>query len=191
MHVWWFVNFRFPGFQKFVTAFNNSLVCLQNFSTDVSLYDTLTSFNATFQLSQNQLKFQRLVFLILLWIGSRKGNRKSFLWPSQQYKNRGRKRLCIKVGRRQGDGDIGTRVWGLLDARRGTWGHQVWDVRTYGTGTRGRQIQGRGIWIIIAKVGGKCDISFFVKMCYLWSTLDSIFQNHIGHLLMFTQNMSL
>ena len=46
----------------------------------------------------------------------------------------------MKVGRGQGDGDIGTRVWGL-----GTWGretrdlrHQVWDV-----GTRGRQIQGR------------------------------------------------
>ena len=36
----------------------------------------------------------------------------------------------------------------------------------------------------IAKVGGKCDISFFVKMCYLWSTLDSIFQNHLGHLTM-------
>ena len=36
----------------------------------------------------------------------------------------------------------------------------------------------------IAKVGGKCDISFFVKMCYLWSTLDSIFQNHLGHLMM-------
>ena len=38
--------------------------------------------------------------------------------------------LCIKVGRGQGDGDIGTRVWGLGDARRqgledvkyGTWG---------------------------------------------------------------------
>ena len=26
--------------------------------------------------------------------------------------------------------------------------------------------------MIIAKVGGKCDISFFVKMCYLWSTLE-------------------
>ena len=45
--------------------------------------------------------------------------------------------------------------------------------------------------MIIAKVGGKCDISFFVKMCYLWSTLDSIFQNHFGHLMMFTQNISL
>ena len=36
----------------------------------------------------------------------------------------------------------------------------------------------------IGKVGGKCDISFFLKMCYLWSTLDSIFQNHLGHLMM-------
>ena len=37
--------------------------------------------------------------------------------------------------------------------------------------------------MIIAKVRGKCDISFFVKMCYLWSTLDSIFQNQLGHLI--------
>ena len=49
------------------------------------------------------------------------------------------------------------------------WGHQVWDVGKYGTGkcgtgTQGRQIhgrRGRGMWIIIAKVGGKCDISHF------------------------------
>ena len=69
------------------------------------------------------------------------------------------------------------RVWGL-----GTWRHQVWDVGTCGTGTR-------GTLMIIAKVGGKCDISVFVKMCYLWSTLDSIVQNHIGHLVL-TQNIS-
>ena len=78
---------------------------------------------------------------------------------------------------------------GLGDARRGTWGRQVWDA-----GTRGRQKLGRrepGMLMIIAKVGGKCDISFFVEMCYLWSTLDSIFQNRIGHLMMFTQNISL
>ena len=43
----------------------------------------------------------------------------------------------------------------------------------------------------IAKIGGKCDISFFLKMCYLWSTLDSIFRNPIGHLKMFTQNIFL
>ena len=43
----------------------------------------------------------------------------------------------------------------------------------------------------IGDVGGKVDISFFVKMCYLWSTLESIAQNHIGHLMMFTQNISL
>ena len=37
---------------------------------------------------------------------------------------------------------------------------------TRGTGTRGRQIQGRrgrGVGIIIAKVGGKCDISHFPR----------------------------
>ena len=44
--------------------------------------------------------------------------------------------LCIKLGRGQGDGGIGTLVWGLGDARRGTWGHQVLDAGTCGTGTR-------------------------------------------------------
>ena len=46
--------------------------------------------------------------------------------------------LCIKLGR----GTLG-RVCGDLgfgDARGGTWGHQVWDEGTCGTGTRGRQI---------------------------------------------------
>ena len=33
--------------------------------------------------------------------------------------------LCIKVGRGQGDKDIGTRVWGL-----GTWGRETRDLRT-------------------------------------------------------------
>ena len=47
-----------------------------------------------------------------------------------------------------------------------------------------------GTTMIIEKVAGKCDISFFVKMCHLWSTLDSIFQNQLGHLMMFTQNIS-
>ena len=42
--------------------------------------------------------------------------------------------------------------------------------------------RGRGKRMIITKVGGKCDISFLVKMCYLWSTLGSIVQNRIGHL---------
>ena len=44
--------------------------------------------------------------------------------------------------------------------------------------------------MIIAKGGRKCDIAFLVKMGYLWSTLDSIVQNHIGHLTIFTQNIS-
>ena len=38
--------------------------------------------------------------------------------------------LCIKVGRGQGDGDIGTRVWGL-----GTWGRETRDL---GTSSMGR-----------------------------------------------------
>ena len=40
------------------------------------------------------------------------------------------------MGRGQGDGDIGTRVWdlGLGDARRGTWGRQVWDAGMRGRG---------------------------------------------------------
>ena len=37
--------------------------------------------------------------------------------------------LCIKVGRGQGDGDIGTRVWGL-----GTWGREMTDLRTSSMG---------------------------------------------------------
>ena len=67
-------------------------------------------------------------------------------------------------------------MWGLM-----TWGHEtrdsrgyqdliVWDAGMCGTETRGRKIQGRRgreMRIIIAKVGGKCDISFFAKMCYL------------------------
>ena len=35
----------------------------------------------------------------------------------------------IKVGRGQGDGDIGTRVWGL-----GTWGRETRDLRTSSMG---------------------------------------------------------
>ena len=38
--------------------------------------------------------------------------------------------LCIKVGRGQGDGDIGTRVWGLE-----TWGRETRDL---GTSSMGR-----------------------------------------------------
>ena len=38
-------------------------------------------------------------------------------------------RLCKKVGRGQGYGDIGTRVWGL-----GTWGRETRDLRTSSMG---------------------------------------------------------
>ena len=33
---------------------------------------------------------------------------------------------------------MGTRVWGLGDARLGTWGHQVWDAGLQTQGRRGR-----------------------------------------------------
>ena len=39
------------------------------------------------------------------------------------------KRLCIKVGRGQGYGEIGTHVWGL-----GTWGRETRDLRTSSMG---------------------------------------------------------
>ena len=55
-------------------------------------------------------------------------------------------------------------MWGLGD----TWGEtrgrgDVWagDAGTSNIGDAG------------GKVGGKCDISFFVKMCYSWSTLTA------------------
>ena len=69
-------------------------------------------------------------------------------------------------------------MWG----RMGLQGHVGWGRRNAGTSNIGDAG---------GKVGSKCDISFFVKMCYLWSTLDSIVQNHIVHLMMFTQNIAL
>ena len=48
-------------------------------------------------------------------------------------------RLCIKVGRGQGDGDVGARVWGL-----GTWGRETRDLRTSSMGRGGRVGRGRG-----------------------------------------------
>ena len=96
-------------------------------------------------------------------------------------------RLCIKVGQGQGDGDMGTHVWEF-----GTSGCESRDLGTSRMGRGdmwdgdvGRQKQGRrgcGMWMIITKVRGKCDISFFVKMCYLWSTLHSIFQTTLDTL---------
>ena len=91
----------------------------------------------------------------------------------------------MKLAQGQGDRDIGMRVWGL-----GTWGHQVWDAGTCGTETWDIKYRDTGTLIIIAKVEGKCNISFFVKMCDLWSTLDSIGLNHFGHLMMFSKNIS-
>ena len=76
--------------------------------------------------------------------------------------------LCIKVGRGHRDASVGT--WDV-----GTRDEGLEDIKY---GTRGRVGRGRGdvkYRDAGGKVGGKCDISFFVKMCYLWSTLDSIF----------------
>ena len=45
-----------------------------------------------------------------------------------------------------------------------------------------------GTIMINAKVGGKCDISFFVKMCFLMSTFNSIIQKaHWTHQDVFTK----
>ena len=88
------------------------------------------------------------------------------------------------------DACVGTWDLGLGDARQGTWGHQVWDAGTCGTETWDIKYRDTGTLIIIAKVEGKCNISFFVKKCDLWSTSDSIGLNHFGHLMMFSQNIS-
>ena len=66
----------------------------------------------------------------------------------------------------------GTRGRGHWDACVGTWDLGTRDEGRGDVkyGTRGRQKLGRrgpGMLMIIAKVGGKCDISFFVKMCCL------------------------
>ena len=66
---------------------------------------------------------------------------------------------------------MGPGTWGRWDM--GTWGRG--DAGTCGPGTRGRGDAGTSnILDAGGKVGGKSDISFFVEMCYLWSTLDSI-----------------
>ena len=76
-----------------------------------------------------------------------------------------------------GTWDLGTRDEGLETSSMGRG-----DAGTSNTGTRGTR-----------------DVNDYYKsqevnamsLCYLWSTLDSIFQNHIGHLMMLTQNISL
>ena len=65
---------------------------------------------------------------------------------------RGHRNACVKTW------DLGTRDEGLDDNKYGTRGRE-------GRGRGGRQTQGRrgrGMRIIIAKVGGKCDISHFL-----------------------------
>ena len=88
-------------------------------------------------------------------------------WPANRIL-----RLCIKV---DGDKVKGTGTSGRVcgDLGLGTWGRETRDLRTSsmgrgevwdgdaGTSNTGRW--GRGMWIIIAKVGGKCDISHFPR----------------------------
>ena len=61
-------------------------------------------------------------------------------YSSLQSKTRSTKiRPCIKVGQGQGDGDIGTRVWGL-----GTWGRETRDLGTSSMGRGDGVGRGRG-----------------------------------------------
>ena len=87
-------------------------------------------------------------------------------------------------GRGHGDAcvgtwDLGTRDEGLEDIsmERG----DVWDGDA-GNSNTGMQ----GMIMIISKVRGECDVSFFVKICYLVNI-----RYHLEHLMMFTQNISL
>ena len=50
-------------------------------------------------------------------------------------------RVCVKVGRGQGDGDIGTRVWCVETWDLGTRDKGLEDIKY---GTRGRVGRGRG-----------------------------------------------
>ena len=64
------------------------------------------------------------------------------------------------------------RVWGTWDF--GTRGEGHGDVRRQGRVGWGRGEAGTpNIGDTGGKAGGKCDICFFVKMCYLWSTLTA------------------
>ena len=49
--------------------------------------------------------------------------------------------MCVKVGRGQGDGDIGTRVWCVETWHLGTRDKGLEDIKY---GTRGRVGRGRG-----------------------------------------------
>ena len=81
---------------------------------------------------------------------------------------------------------------GLGDARRGTWGHQVWDAWTCGTGTRGRQIKGRrgrGMWMIFTyifsgKPNSKCLLTvlkgWFPLTRFWLCTLTQVNFNHVN-----------
>ena len=63
---------------------------------------------------------------------------------------------------------------GLGDARGGTWGHLVRDAGRMGRGDVWDGDAGTSnVGDAGGKVGGKRDVSFFVKMCYL-TTPDTL-----------------
>ena len=73
-------------------------------------------------------------------------------------------------------------VWAVYKTGTGTVGRVCGDVETWGRVGRDAGMWERGdswdagtsnIEDAGGKVGGKCDISFFVKMCYLWLTLTA------------------
>ena len=92
------------------------------------------------------------------------------------------KGLCIKVGREQETGH--------KDACVGTWDLRTRDevLEDIKYGTRGRV--GRGRVDVKYRDAGDAGCEWLlqksevnaISLCYLWSTLDSIFRNHIGHL---------
>ena len=88
-----------------------------------------TTFVANKNFAFFAIKFQRLISVILL--RTRDGSVDQLLNILHlQFLYHNIARLCIKVGRGQGDGDIGTRVWGL-----GTSGRETRDA---GTSSMGR-----------------------------------------------------
>lgn len=63
-----------------------------------------------------------------------------------------------------------------------------WDLATSSMGGEDIKYRDAATLMINGKVGGKCDILFFVEMCFLLSTLDFIVQKaHWTHYDVFTK----
>ena len=79
-----------------------------------------------------------------------------------------------------GKGEKGQERW---DMCVGTW-----DLGTSSIGGGDIKYRDAGTLMINGKVGGKCDILFFVEMCFLLSTLDFVVQKaHWTHYDVFTK----